>query len=291
MKRPVLHLVPYSAGVGDVILHTPCIRAWKKANPAGKLIVTCQLPYQREVLRGNPYIDSLRLLSWVQRFLGTFALVQRWSKRRYQFSNYGRYVPGFLGKPAGQVIGEALGIDVVDVTPEIYLQPQELERARRWIASFTAPVALHVVGRCSGNKLWAVENWTTLVRECPDLQFIQLGLDDEPLIPGAVDMRALPLRQSFAITALCRAFVGVDSGPAHAAGALKVPAVVLFGPTPPKVWGHPTAVNLYVPQRCAPCIDTLYSGTCPYDSACMNAISVEAVKEALRRILSRGDRR
>ncbi len=36
-----------------------------------------------------------------------------------------------------------------------------------------------------------------------------------------------------------RAYVGNDSGPSHLAAALGVPALVLFGPTDPKVWGPP----------------------------------------------------
>ena len=77
------------------------------------------------------------------------------------------------------------------------------------------------------------------------------------------------------------AFVGADTFWQHVAAAFHKPAVVLFGPSTPAVWGHPSAINLWEPPRCAPCIDVLRDAACPYEIACMRAIDVDTVARAL----------
>jgi ADP-heptose:LPS heptosyltransferase len=285
MKRQIFRIVT-EGGIGDVILHTPVFRAWKQQHPTGRLIVYCMRAVEREALRGNPYIDSLRAFGWRHRMLQTFPRLRRLARREFAACKYGQCAPGlFEPMHASRVMGGMLGVTVEDTTPEVYLTPAELNAGRRGVASVRMPVALHTVGISTPNKLWSNEKWAALVAACPQLDFIQLGVEHEPAIPGARDMRGLSLRDSFAVTRYCRAFVGVDSAPGHAAVALGVPAVILFGPTNPEVWGHPTATNLYVRRRCSPCFNLLLSGQCPYDRACMEAISVADVKNALLRLV------
>jgi len=288
MKRPILHVMP-AGGIGDAILHTAAIRGWKAKNPQGRVFVYCTNDSYYEVLRENPHIDSLRRLTWAHYLFGQLPGVRRWVKQNMRVADYARVAPSLFGsEPAGRVIGEMLGVKVDDASPELHLTKDEIEIGKQRLASYRLPVALHVLGRCTENKQWPYANWEAVVTGCPQFAFIQLGLTDEPLIMGAVDLRGLTLRESFAVTKHCRAFVGVDSAPAHAAAALKIPAVVLFGPSSPEVWGHSTARNLYVQQRCGPCIDTLATGQCPYERACMSAISVTAVQEALVELIGTG---
>lgn len=49
-----------------------------------------------------------------------------------------------------------------------------------------------------------------------------------------------------------RAIVSNDAGPAHLAGMYAVPGVILFGPTPPEVWGVPGMANLNRLGLCNP---------------------------------------
>jgi heptosyltransferase-2/heptosyltransferase-3 len=44
------------------------------------------------------------------------------------------------------------------------------------------------------------------------------------------------LRKLFALGAVAHSMISVDSGPAHAAAALSVPLVVLYGAQTPKQW-------------------------------------------------------
>jgi heptosyltransferase-2 len=83
------------------------------------------------------------------------------------------------------------------------------------------------------------------------------------------------LAQALALISRCRVFVTNDSGLMHAASALAVPLVAIFGSTDPRRTGplgrHSRVV--YRPLSCAPCLKT----QCPRNRECMEAITVEQV--------------
>lgn len=60
------------------------------------------------------------------------------------------------------------------------------------------------------------------------------GLDPRRQLAGRTDLRALA-----ALVAAAGSVVCGDTGTAHLATALAVPSVLLFGPTPPQLWGPP----------------------------------------------------
>jgi ADP-heptose:LPS heptosyltransferase len=286
MKRPVLRILA-GGGIGDVVLHTPAIRAWKQSNPRGKLIVYYLPKFHRELLQGNPHIDSLRSLSPLHlALLASSPVVQRWFQEKVLSAPYGGLAPSLFRTHAAALIGEMLGVQVDDIAPEIFLSQSEEEAGRARVEALDTPVAIHTIARCSENKQWPLENWEALVRECPKYTFVQVGDPKEPHVAGAHDLRGLKLRDSLAVLKHCSAFVGIESGPALAVAALGVPAIVLFGPSSPVVSGYPTAINMHANLSCSPCIDTLYSGHCPYDRACMRKITVQQVRTALHGILS-----
>jgi ADP-heptose:LPS heptosyltransferase len=75
-----------------------------------------------------------------------------------------------------------------------------------------------------------------------------------------------------------RGFVGNDSGVTHLAAACGAPAVALFGPTDPAVWG-PRGERVIIFRRNAEC------GSCQTDDksghTCLASIAVEEVAEAV----------
>jgi ADP-heptose:LPS heptosyltransferase len=113
--------------------------------------------------------------------------------------------------------------------------------------------------RASNTKYWPEENWARLIDDmqmrCPSHTILLVGvaqektLNDDILrhvktahaINAACDH---PLERYFALLAYADAMVSVDTGPAHAAAAMGLPEVVLFGqgdPTFMRPWGAPEA--------------------------------------------------
>jgi ADP-heptose:LPS heptosyltransferase len=89
----------------------------------------------------------------------------------------------------------------------------------------------------------------------------------------------------FALIEGCRLFIGNDSGPTHAAAALGMPLVVVWGSSDFRAW-HPReteyeAIRLDLP--CMPCPG--YTCAVFGEPKCINDISVERVLSACERLL------
>jgi ADP-heptose:LPS heptosyltransferase len=184
---------------------------------------------------------------------------------------------------------EQLGIEVDDPRPNCFLTESEEREGEMIVSKYVNPVAIQITGASSPNKNWPLENWEELVSNNPDYNFIQLGLANEELVKGAVDLRGTSIRQAFAIVKASKAFVGIDSVFAHAAAAFHIPSVVLFGPETPAVWGYQWNQNLYNPPPCSPCLDVLLKDPCPYGKQCMINITVSQVENALRALSTATD--
>ena len=99
------------------------------------------------------------------------------------------------------------------------------------------------------NKWWPIERWAELLRRIhrdrPDAVLVLRGSKEElPMlreIQTATNLKsvatvATTLRQLYALCEVAGSMVSVDSGPGHAAAALSVPLVVLYGAEPPQIW-------------------------------------------------------
>lgn len=99
------------------------------------------------------------------------------------------------------------------------------------------------------DKAWPIENWVALIRgvldRLPDARVVLCGAPQEgeilSAIAGSVASPAvvaaeLSLRQLLALSEGAHSMISVDTGPAHAAAALGLPLVVLFGAESQRVW-------------------------------------------------------
>lgn len=93
-------------------------------------------------------------------------------------------------------------------------------------------------------KQWPLEHWTRLVRQLherlPGFAIVQLGAGKSRKIDG-VDVQlvnATSLAETAWLIKRAALHIDTDSGLAHLAYALHTPAVVLFGPTPARYFGH-----------------------------------------------------
>jgi heptosyltransferase-2 len=93
------------------------------------------------------------------------------------------------------------------------------------------------------------------------------------------------LCEAMALIARCRLFISNDSGLMHAAAALGVPTIAIFGSTNPTTTSPPGKNHaiLYKDVACSPCLKT----NCPTDFKCMDLVGVEDVYEAAVEMLKR----
>ncbi len=97
----------------------------------------------------------------------------------------------------------------------------------------------------------------------------------------------LRLMDLFALIEGCRLFVGNDSGPTHAAAALKKPIVVIWGSSNFQIW-HPWEALHEAVRSDLPCIPCP-GYTCEVfgEPKCILEIAVENVADACERVLQR----
>lgn len=99
------------------------------------------------------------------------------------------------------------------------------------------------------DKVWPLERWVQLLHRLherlPEAMLVLRGAAAEmPLLESIRAATALScvacasteLRPLFALCDLAHSMISADSGPAHAAAALGVPLVVLYGTQSPRVW-------------------------------------------------------
>ena len=113
--------------------------------------------------------------------------------------------------------------------------------------------------RASNTKYWPEERWAavvdTMAGRCPEHAILLLGVPSERALNDDIIRRAhaqralnvagdLPIPRLLALLEHADAMVTVDTGPAHAAAAVGLPQVVLFGAADParyRPWGAPGA--------------------------------------------------
>jgi len=97
-------------------------------------------------------------------------------------------------------------------------------------------------------RFWPIERWVELIQRIharlPGARIVLCGSPREALLLEwieraaqlpAVTLRGLPIPGLFGLCAAAHSMVSIDTGPAHAAAALGLPLVVLFGRNPPEM--------------------------------------------------------
>lgn len=123
----------------------------------------------------------------------------------------------------------------------------EGERAFGRKASGTIIIQPGIKANASPNKQWPLRYWETLVKENPDIDWLQIGDGSEPRIAGASFLLTETFRLACAALEAARSAVLQEGGLHHAAAALGKQVVVIFGGfISPRVTGYQMHRNLFV---------------------------------------------
>ena len=137
------------------------------------------------------------------------------------------------------------------------------------------------------NKEWFPQRFQEVVDHLRgQFDFVQIGSLSDPPLRGVKDVRGqTSRRETAAILAHSRVFIGLEGFVMHLARAVECPAVIILGGrTAPSQFCYSCNANLYSRISCAPC--WLWN-RCDSDRACMSNINAEQVVEAVRRQLAR----
>ena len=201
---------------------------------------------------------------------------------------------------------EPLGVEVGERVPRLASPAEgspERVTVRRLLAEAGAAgngdvvIGIHLGAAYGPSKLWPTERIAELCRtlaargDIPVLIGAADGLDAAGRLTRETPARSLVGRDSpELLTALLSeidAVVCGDTGVAHLAAAVGTPAVVLFGPTDPRLSAPRGRVRVMThPVACAPC----YYRTCPIEHPCLRGIAAGDVAEGLS-ALTPGSRR
>ena len=193
--------------------------------------------------------------------------------------------------------------------PPLLLQPGELEAARDRLRQTHPSIGDRPMVFLSPGagliplRAWPVSSFSRVAQEMVAREFAVaiVGLTaDRPL--AATIQRACPgpfcidltgytssVRELMVLLHLGVLLITNDSGPGHFASLTPVPAIVLFGPETPVLYGSlsPRAINLHKPVSCSPCL-TAYNhrrSPCDGDNVCLKSISPEEVLAVANRLL------
>jgi len=167
----------------------------------------------------------------------------------------------------------------------IYLTPSERWRGADALERYGSYVLIEPYTK-HDNFRWPIARWAELVAACPDLTFVQHTHADSVLIPGVTHFEQATFREACGLLTAASAYVRSESGLCHAAAALGVPQVTLFGGCmdPEVMAGYPGQEVICDDGPESPCGSWK---PCRHCVDAMDRIDVADVVAALRRVLRR----
>ena len=220
-------------------------------------------------------------------------LTQRLADRRKESGLHQvDYYLGLLG---------SFGAYGVDRIPRLKLKPEVTERGLALLNGLGIDMNELLIGVHPGSsygetKRWFPERFARVMDmlQKPGRRFVLLGGPGEEGLAERISalMTSPPINtvgrttvaEALVLVGRCGLFLSNDSGLMHAAAALRIKQVALFGSTDPEKTAplNDKAVVIH-PQgaSCSPC----FKRKCPENFECMKAITVEEVYEAVEKVL------
>jgi len=260
------------SSAGDVLMTTQCFKGIKQRHPNKELIYMTQKQYWG-IIEGNPYIDGL--IDWDEKQLKKYLVV---------YNPHGeKILPGGWNN---------LDVKLVDMYPYFC----KVEPDKMFIAKTKPRIDLpdeYIVVHTSGASMYRVYNHMDMVVKDFKLPVVQIGGKEDKACSDAVDLRGkLNWNETAYVMEHARAAIAVDSFPAHLAGALGTPVVVLFGPAPARVTGpigDPNKIVYFEPNKLdvCPILSNCYGqqGKEVCSSPCINTLNPLKVRQLLTDLL------
>lgn len=253
-------------GLGDLLTGVPALRALRREHPDARLLLGAPAALQPlveligadlELADVGPFVDrppvgplaadlvaadlavnlhgagpestALLRASGPQRLI-SFGLTSDWRADEHEVQRWCRLLAeaGIPADPDDLLLHRPAAAS--PAPGAVVLHPGAAAPARRWPASRWAAVARELSG----------DGWRVVLTGGPDETALasrvaaEAGLGEEAVLAGRTPLDALAALVADAALLLCG-----DTGLAHLATAYRTRSVLLFGPTPPALWGPP----------------------------------------------------
>lgn len=310
------------SNLGDAILTYPTLQGLWDAFPKSEFHVLASARTQ-ELFEGDPRIHRVwvwekeapvfqqaRMIG--QLFFLRFHLVVDFRNSLTPLFLLGaRRTPLFrktLGNPLHRVeqhlkLLQTLGVPMPQGASSWMRPPAALPygpKEEQWVSSTIQsgrPVIVMAPGARSHLKRWAPERFAAvadrlILEQQAQIFLVGDGLEQEisHQVRSAMREQVLDLtgrtslRQTFALLNKARMVITNDSACLHAADAMGVATVAIFGPTDEKKYGPRLPQSRVIRRQlvCAPCERAL----CPYGHECMRGLEADEVYEAAVKVLT-----
>lgn len=247
-------------GAGDVMAHTPMIRSCRKKYPNDQIIV---ISTYKDLLKHNPNIDVLLSGDDMGDFYNDYILNKevRFFKKHFVYD-------GFLDTPRrnSESLPEFICkmYDVPYDGEKLDYFPTEYDGkvAKTFLGQYDKPVILlHLTGsipseggmfnKTHGHKDLNPKIVAPLVEKFSDkFYFVQIGLEGEPVVPGAIDALGMKFREAVALIPGCFSFIFIESVYTHCSNALGKKGIVVFQNTDPEFFGYENNYNVHWSGGC-----------------------------------------
>jgi heptosyltransferase-2/heptosyltransferase-3 len=222
---------------------------------------------------------------------------------RFLLSHPARWTPGTHEQDQSLSLMDQAGVPAAGQgsAPYLTLSKDALREAaalRRSLKLGASPV-LAQAGGGAPSRLWTQEAWAAVLNGLPkDVPVALLGSEEERAEMRAIAARVkrplalaagrLKMATLAALLGQARLVLAVNTGPAHLAAIQGTPVLVVFSAANEAARWAPRGRRVRVLAArdfpCSPCELTV----CPYDNACMRAVSPQSALLEARRMLKAG---
>lgn len=185
------------------------------------------------------------------------------------------------------------GLASCDHECEMYFLPEEEHDADRLLDSLGLGGGFVVIEPHSNERwfgdlrAWPLDRWQRVVDwiRKHNLPVVQIGESGRPILTGAVDLTGrVSFRKAVLLMKRARLFFGQEGGLMHAANAVDVPSVIVWGGlTLPEFASYQKHTVLWTHVDCAPCG---LRGGCPFEKKCLTTVETDVVISAAEAMLA-----
>lgn len=195
------------------------------------------------------------------------------------------------------------GIKIKDAYLENWIKEETLNRVKNLLKEngVNEEEKFAAINAAASNpyKMWGADNFAAVIEYLSNekgIRSVFIGassdaeLYEKMKFKGELKLKPVNLcgkiniKESLAVLKTAKFFLGNDSGSLHMAASAGTRVIGLYGPMPFEKWKAlgDNHILLRAELKCMPCG---LKGRCINDKACMKAVSIEAVKNAVNEIL------